>query len=198
MPAIPDRDTLRLRRPDRRPPAEAVALARRELARRPAPTLADVRLAPPDRALVSFQGRYPGVAERFHPSVLWAVAHAPEGGWRNVGRCPDAWCLVLAYAKHRGLPAPRVDQLGRLLLGEPGPSCRVALGWQPPKPKPKPKQARSRARPRMPAASSTAGRTLRVPPPDALVAATGAGLRPTDPPPVAPDTPYNRAAVARI
>src|SRR5215207_211985 len=99
MPAYPDRDTLRLRAPDRRTPAEAVALAARELARRPAATLADVRLAPADRALVSFGERYPGVAERFHPGVLWSIAHGHAQPAGKPTRRPCGWCLALAYTR---------------------------------------------------------------------------------------------------
>src|SRR5215218_3402288 len=100
MPAYPDRDTLRLRAPDRRTLAQLATLARRELARRPAPTLADVRLAPADRALAMFQANYPAAFERAHAGVWWAVAHGsspPPAG--RAARCPCGWCLARAYAK---------------------------------------------------------------------------------------------------
>jgi hypothetical protein len=159
MPATPDRDTLRLRRPDRRPPAEAVALAARELARRPrAYTATDVRLSPPDRALVSFGERYPGVAERFHPGVLWSAAHGHAHPGQPA-RHPCGWDLARAWQRrHRG-PALRVDPLGRRLLGDPCGSCQAALGWRPPAPpRPRPKPARtSRAGARKPAARKRAG-----------------------------------------
>jgi hypothetical protein len=193
MPATPDRDTLRLRRPDRRPPAEAVALAARELARRPrAYTATDVRLSPPDRALVSFGERYPGVAERFHPGVLWSAAHGHAHPGQPA-RHPCGWDLARAWQRrHRG-PALRVDPLGRRLLGDPCGSCQAALGWRPPappRPKPKPRTARSRSGTNRTAAarsstarsstarSSTArtsgSRSIRVPLPGrALAAAAG-------------------------
>jgi hypothetical protein len=208
MPATPDRDTLRLRAPDRRTPAEAVALARRELARRPAPTLADVSLAPADRALVSFRERYPAVAERFHAGVLWSAAHVPGQPRPGPARRPCGWCLARAWAKRRGGPALRVDPLGRLLLGDPCPeSCQAALGWQPPRPKPKPKPrprpaARSRPTTMSRTRTSTKAPTRHAPAgqdPAGRYAATVAAALPAHPPrPIAPDTQYNRAAAARL
>jgi hypothetical protein len=201
MPATPDRDTLRLRRPDWRTPAEAVALTRRELARRPRPTLADVRLTPADRALVSFRGRYPAVAERFHAGVLWSAAHAQPAG--KPTRRPCGWDLARAWSRRYGGPALRVDQLGRLLLGDPCPSCQAALSWRPPAP-PRPR-VRPAARPRStstiktsakaPARSSTSGgsRSVRVPA-RALAAAAGhpaGGV-------TAVQAAYNRAAMRRL
>jgi hypothetical protein len=206
MPDTLDRDTLVLRAPDRRTPGQLAELARRELAPRPrsrdlAPTFADVGLSRADRRLVSFRERYPAAAERVHAGVWWAVAHGLGHPGGRPGCCPDGWCLARAYAKRHRLPAPRVDQLGRLLLGDPGPRCQAALGWRPPaRPKPKP--------PPMPAARSTATKAAarpstttrhatsgRRPAPAQLVAAVGAG--PGRAGPVAPDTPYNRAAAAR-
>jgi hypothetical protein len=187
MPAIPDRDTLRLRRPDRRPPAEAVALARRELdpSRRPlAPTFADVRLSPADRRLASFRERYPGVAERFHPAVLWSIAHGHAQPAGKPTRRPCGWCMALAYTRQRHkpvMPALRVDLIGRQGLGDPCPSCQAVLGWRPPAPpRPKPKPARSSKRPVARSQASTRtrthSRTVRRPAPAALVGATRAGL----------------------
>jgi hypothetical protein len=218
MAAYPDRDTLRLRRPDQRTPAQLAELARRELAPRPpsrelAPTLADVGLSRADRRLVSFRERYPAAFERTHAGIWWAVAHGLGQPPRSQpGRCPDGWCLARAYAKRHRLPAPRVDQVGRLLLGEPGPRCQAALGWRPPaKPKAKPRPA---GRSRAPAARSSTGRQAtarssaptrrRRPTPAELAAATRAGLTaaaflPAHPPrPIAPDTPANRATAARM
>jgi hypothetical protein len=230
MPTYPDDQTLHFRRPDRRSLAELVALARRELAPRPAhrelrPTPADVSLSVADRRLASFRERYPGAFERVHASMWWAVANGygrSPGGPGRAERCPGGWCMALAYARYRRLPAPRVDQVGRALLGDPGPRCQAALGWQPPKPKPKPR-ARPAGRSRSAARSSTSTRTRtpatastgrhaaartsrrprRRPSPAELAAATRAGLTaaaflPAHPPrPIAPDTPANRAAVAR-
>jgi hypothetical protein len=138
MPAYPDGDTLVLRRPDSRSPAEVVALARRELApgRRPlAPSLADVGRSPAERRLASFGERYPGPFVRAHAGVWWAVAL----GYGASGGC--AWNTARAYAKERRLPAPRVEEVGLLALGPPCPSCQAALGWRPPRPKPKPRPA---------------------------------------------------------
>jgi hypothetical protein len=208
MPATPDRDTLILRAPDRRTPTQLAELARRELAPRPrsrdlAPTFADVGLSPADRRLVSFRERYPAAFERVHAGVWWAVAHGLGQPSGQPGRCPDGWCLARAYAKHHRLPAPRVDQLGRLLLGDPGPRYQAALGWRPPaKPKPRPRPAArsvGSATARAAARSSTTARhatTPRRPAPAQLVAAVGAGLGRAGP--VAPDTPYNRAAAAHL
>jgi hypothetical protein len=80
MPAYRDRDTLVLRAPDRRPVAEAAKLIDRELDRRPAPTLADVRLAPKDRALAMFQANYPALAERAGLAVLGPRPRASHPG----------------------------------------------------------------------------------------------------------------------
>jgi hypothetical protein len=210
MPAYPDRDTLRLRRPDRRTPAELAALARRELARRPAATRWDVSLRPPDRALAMFRANYPAAAERFHPAVLWVAAHdhPRPASPRGPERCPGRWCLALAWVKRYGGPALRVDPIGRALLGDPGPKCAAAVGWQPPKPKPKPRRARSNAgsagssrgtnRTRA-ARSSTPARHATSRRPDPAVARFAATVAAAlAPRPVAPDTPYNRAAVARL
>jgi hypothetical protein len=177
MPAYPDRDTLRLRRPDRRTPAEAVALVRRELARRPPATPADVHLAVEDRALAMLTANYPGVAERFHGGVLWSYAH----GYGRAGGRSCAWAQARAWSRRYGKPPPRVDQLGRLLLGDPCGSCQVALGWRPPAPpRPKPKPARSSKRPVARSQASTRtrahSRTVRWPAPAALVGATRAAL----------------------
>jgi hypothetical protein len=156
MPAYPDRDTLRLRAPDRRTPAQAAALARRELARRPAATLADVSLAAADRALVGFQERYPGVAERFHAGVLWSCAHGHAQPAGKPTRRPCGWCLARAWSRRYGGPAPRVDQLGRLLVGDPCPNCQAALSSRPPATRP-----RSAARSTKPAARSSTSTTSR-------------------------------------
>jgi hypothetical protein len=211
MPAYPDDQTIRLRAPDRRTPAQLAELARRELARRPAPTLADVQLAPADRALAMFQANYPAAFERAHAGVWWTVAHGlgrPAAGRR--ARCPDGWCLARAYAKRYGLPAPRVDQLGRLLLGDPGPSCGQALGWRrPAKPKPKAKPrpagrsrstaARSSTSTRATAARSWTTARRRRPTPAQLAAATGRGLTAAAAPRLDPATAeYNRRAIARL
>jgi hypothetical protein len=198
MPAYPDRDTLRLRVPDRRSPAEAAELARRELARRPAATLTDVRLTPADRALVSFRERYPAVAERFHAGVLWSCAHGHARPAGKPTRRPCGWCMARAWSRRYGGPALRIDQLGRLLLGDPCPSCQAALGWRPLAP-PKRRTPRSRtASLRKPAAKTStvaASRTLRVPlPPRPLVAAAGppsAGI-------TAATAAYNREALDRM
>jgi hypothetical protein len=171
MPATPDRDTLRLRRPDRRPPAEAVALARRELARRPAATLADVRLSAPDRALVSFRERYPAVAERFYAGVLWATAHGHAHPGQPA-RHPCGWDLARAWSRRYGGPALRVDPLGRRLLGDPCPGCQAALGWHPPKPKPKPKPAARTSRSTRTRSSAARTSTRRPAAAAALVAST--------------------------
>lgn len=106
MPAQPDRDTLHLRAPDRRTPAEAAALVRRVLARPPAASFADVGLAPPDRALVSLHGRYPGVEAHYPEPVRWAAAHGPAPQPRGRVRKPCAWCMALVRARHRGQPPP--------------------------------------------------------------------------------------------
>jgi hypothetical protein len=185
MPAIPDRDTLRLRAPDRRTPAEAVALARRELdpSRRPlAPTFADVRLRPADRRLASFRERYPGVAERFHPAVLWSIAHGHAQPAGKPTRRPCGWCMALAYTRQDrkpAMPALRVDPIGRLGLGDPCPSCQVALGWRPPAPprpksKPKPKHRTARSSKRPAARSSTRRRAAPADVGPATVAAAAA------------------------
>jgi len=195
MPATPDRDTLRLRRPDRRPAAEAVTLARRELARRPAATLADVRLSAPDRALVSFGERYPGVAERFHPGVLWSAAHGHGHPGQRPTRRPCGWDLARAWQRRHGGPAPRVDQLGRLLLGDPCPSCQAALGWRPPA-RPRPRSS-STARGRTSgnqARTSPARTSTRRPAPAELVGLTAAAGGPLSPEWAA----YNRAALRRM
>jgi hypothetical protein len=175
MAAIRDRDTLVLRRPDRRSPAQLAELIRRELAptRRPlTPTFADVRLSPADRRLASFGERYPGAVARAHAGVLWAVAHGQAGTLGRAGRYPDGWDLARAYAEHRGLPALRVDRLGRLLLGDPCPRCQVALGWRPPRPKPEPKPAATPAR----ASTSPSHHRRRPRGPADLAAATRDGL----------------------
>jgi hypothetical protein len=215
MPAYPDRDTLRLRAPDRRTPAEAVALTARELARRPAATPADVRLAPADRALVSFRERYPGVAERFAPAVLWAAAHGPAPQPAGKVRRPCAWCMARVWARRPDVPVPTVDKLGRLLLGDPCLSCQAALGWHPPRPKPKPKpkpRARSRssstARARTsgnPARSSTSGRVVHLPAsrpqpsPDPAASLARAVVAAAFPDLTAAERArYNRAALARL
>jgi hypothetical protein len=162
MPVYPDRDTLRLRRPYWRTPAEAVALTARELARRPAATRWDVSLGPAGRALVSFGERYPSVAERFHPAVLWSIAHGHAHPGKP-GRHPCAWCMARAYRKRQPkLPALRVDPLGRLALGDPCPEeCQAALGWRPPAPpRPKPKAKHRAARPGSGANRTAAPRAL--------------------------------------
>lgn len=200
MAAYPDRDTLRLRAPDRRTPAQAVELARRELAPRPAsrdlaPTLADVGLSRAERRVLSFRERYPGVAERFHGALLWAAAHGLGQLGRRPTRPPCAWDLARAWGKRHGGPALRVDQLGRLLLGDPCPACQAALGWHPPKPKPRPR-ARSRSTAARSSTSTRATRPARTstrhrPAPAELVAATTAGL-------TAAAAAYNRQAAARL
>jgi hypothetical protein len=202
MPAQPDDRTIRLRAPDRRTPAEAVALTRRELARRPAATLADVRLAPPDRALVSFGERYPAVAERFHPGVLWSAAHVSGQPRPGPARRPCGWCVARAWAKRRGGPALRVDQLGWLLLGDPCPGCQAALGWHPPAP-PRPRPAAlprstrtTRTSAKATARTSTSTRPRTSPARHAAVVA--AALQTSPPRPIAPDTPANRSAAARM
>jgi hypothetical protein len=166
MPHQPDELTLRLRGPDRRSPAELVALALRELARRPAPTRWDVQLSGPDRALASFRERYPAAAERFHAGVLWSAAHGHRQPAGRPARRPCGWDLARAHARQHRLPAPRVDEPGRLLLGDPCPPCALALGWRPPaKPKPKPKaRVKPKATPKAKAKASawltaTAGTT---------------------------------------
>jgi hypothetical protein len=201
MPIYPDDQTLRLRAADRRRPAEAVALTARELARRPAATRADVRLAPADRALVSFRERYPAVAERFHPGVLWSAAHGHAQPAGKPTRRPCGWDLARAWSRRHGGAAPRVDRLGRLLLGDPCPSCQAALGWHPPKPQPKPARRSSKPAARKRAGSSTAARsstptrakggsrTVRVP--ALLAAAHPAGV-------TAAQAKYNREAMRRL
>jgi hypothetical protein len=167
MPATRDRDTLVLRAPDRRSPAELVALAARELARRPAATRWDVHLAVEDRALAMFQANYPAAYERAHPAVWWTVAHGHAHPGQP-GRHPCAWCMARDYCKQqqgRGLPALRVDQLGRLALGDPCPEkCQAALGWRPPapprpKPKPRPRSHAGSARSRPGTNRTQAART---------------------------------------
>jgi hypothetical protein len=144
MPAQPDHDTLRLRRPDRRTPAQLAALVLRELAPRPpsrdlAPTLADVGLSRADRRLASFRERYPAAAERLADGVLWAVAHGHRQPAGRPTRRPCGWDLARAHTRGHRQPPPRVDQAGRLALGDPCLSCAVALGWTPtPTPRPKP------------------------------------------------------------
>jgi hypothetical protein len=158
MAAIPDRDTLVLRAPDWRSPAQLVTLARRELApsRRPlTPSLADVGRSPAERRLASFRERYPAPFERVHAGIWWAVANGaepPPAG--QPARHPCGWSLVLAWHKRYRGAAPWVDQLGRLLLGDPCPSCQAALGWWPPRPKPRARATRA-------ARSSTSTRTRR-------------------------------------
>jgi hypothetical protein len=196
MPAYPDRDTLRLRAPDRRTPAQAAELVRRELARRPAATLADVSLAPADRALISFHERYPGVAERFHAGVLWSCAHGHAQPAGKPTRRPCGWDLARAWSRRYEGPALRVDQLGRLLLGDPCPSCQAALGWRPPAP-PKRRSTRSRTASSRKLAARTS--TTRRSAPAELVAAAGVGLTAAAGGPLSPDrAAYNRAALRRM
>jgi hypothetical protein len=207
MPARPDRQTLHLRAPDRRTPAEAVAVARRELARRPrAVTRWEVSLTPADRALVSFGERYPSVVERFHAGVLWSAAngHARPG---KPGRRPCAWDLARAWQRRHGGPPLRVDDLGRLLLGDPCPSCQAALGWRPPAPprprKPKHRAAHSNGRSASPrsgtnrtaaARSSTSRRRYSR---AELAAATRAGLTAAAGPRISPELAAENAAACR-
>jgi hypothetical protein len=145
MPAQPDRDTLHLRALDRRTPDQLAALVVRELAPRPpsrdlAPTLADAGLSRADRRLRSFAERYPGPAEALADGVLWAVAHGHHQPAGRPSRYPCGWDMARSYARRHAQPPPRVDQAGRLLLGDPCPPCAVALGWTPPPP-PRPKPA---------------------------------------------------------
>jgi hypothetical protein len=182
MPIYPDRDTLRLRAPDRRTPAEAARVVARELARRPAATRWDVSLSPPDRALAMFRENYSRLAERFPAGVLWSAAHGHAQAGARSTRRPCGWCLARAYARQQQQPAPRVDQLGLALLG---PACATCD----PPPRPKPKPARSTR-----AARSSTSRTRR-PVAAELIGLTAAARAPR---PVAPDTPYNRAAAARM
>jgi hypothetical protein len=156
MPAYPDRDTLRLRTPDRRSPAEAARVVARELARRPAATRWDVKLAPPDRALAMFRENYPGLAERFHAGVLWSVAHGHGHGHPGAASSlyPCGWCMALVRtrAPHAPQGGPlRVDQLGLAALGPPCPMCSPIVD---PRPKPKPRGKRA-------ARTSTSTRTTR-------------------------------------
>jgi hypothetical protein len=209
MPAYPDDQTIRLRAVDRRTPAQRVALARRELARRPRATLADVRLAPADRALAMFTANYPAVVESFHPAVLWTAAHGHGQPAGKPTRRPCGWDLARAWSRRYRGPTLRVDQQARLLIGDPCPSCAQALGWQPPaKPKPKAKPrpagrsrataARSSTASSAAAKSSTTARS-RWPAPAELAAATRASLTAAAAPQLDPATAaYNRQAIARL
>ena len=197
MPAYPDRDTLRLRAPDRRPPAEAVALAARELARRPrAHTAADVRLTAADRALHSFRERYPAVAERFPAAVLWSCAHGRAQPAGKPTRRPCGWCLARAWSRRQRQAPPRVDQLARALLGDPCPGCQPVLGWHPPRPKPKPKPARTRTRAARASTASSSRRPAAAVAERARVAAFVAGGGPLGV--TAAQAAYNPAAMLRM
>jgi hypothetical protein len=137
--STPDHLTLRLRPFDRRSSAELAALVLRELAPRPpsrdlAPTLADVGLSRADRRLVSFRERYRAAAARLPDGVLWAAAHGHRQPAGRPTRRPCGWDMARAYARRHRQPPPRVEEAGRLVLGEPCPSCAVALGFAPPKP----------------------------------------------------------------
>lgn len=142
----PDHLTLRLRPVDRRSPAQLAALTLRELARDPRPTFADAGLSRADRALAMFRGNYPAEAERLPDGVLWAAAHGHRQPAGRPTRHPCGWDMARAYHRQRRQPPPRVDEAGRLALGDPCPSCALALGWQPPKPKSKPTPKRPVAR----------------------------------------------------
>jgi hypothetical protein len=189
MPAYRDRDTLVLRAPDRRPVAEAAKLIDRELDRRPAPTLADVRLAPEDRALAMFQANYPALAERAGLPVLWARAHGHHTPVGQQPRRPCGWDMARAYARRHRLPIPRLDPLGLAVLGPPCPGCRAVVDPQPkPKAKAKPMPVRSEARLRSTARTRT---TSTRPAPGALVASARSGV-------TAAQAAYNRAALRRM
>ena len=199
MPSYPDDQTLRLRRPDRRPVAEAARVIDRELDRRPPATLADVHLAPADRALVMFQANYPALAERVVLPVLWARAHGYRTPAGRQPRRPCGWDMARVYARRHGLPIPRVDRLGLAVLGPPCPSCRAVVDPQPkPKPRAKAKAARSgsasaaRARTSAAARSSTAtGTRASTRRSAALVASARSGV-------TAAQAAYNAAACRRM
>jgi hypothetical protein len=193
MPSYRDRDTLVLRAPDRRPVAEAAKVIGRELARRPRATLADVHLAPADRALAMFRANYPALADRVALAVLWARAHGHRTPAGQQPRRPCGWDMARVYARRHGLPIPRLDPLGLAVLGPPCPGCRAVVDPQP-KPKAKParpatrsrstRMGRTRTSAKAPARTSrpAGSRTVRVPvPARALAAAAGhpsAGVNP--------------------
>ena len=199
MPIYPDDQTLRLRAADRRTPAEAVALTARELARRPAATRADVRLAPADRALVSFRERYPAVAERFDAGVLWSAAHGHGQPAGKPTRRPCGWDLARAWSRRHG--SRRRGSISSADCCWATPARAARRRWAGTRP------SRSRSRPGGPAARKRAGssgtaarsstptrakggsRTVRVP--ALLAAAHPAGV-------TAAQAKYNRAAMRRI
>jgi hypothetical protein len=207
MPAQPDRDTLRLRVPDRRTPAEAARVVARELARRPRAARWDVKLSPPDRALAMFRENYPGLAERYPPGVLWAVAHGHGQPGARSAPYPCGWCLARAYAKGHGQPLPQLDRLGLAVLG---PGC-VDCDPPPPPPKPKPKRAVSnvrsprsrsgtnRTRAARSSTSTTRGRAARAPLTAAAERARVAAYVAGGPMPPSPSrAAYNAAAMRRL
>jgi hypothetical protein len=138
---------------------------------------------------------------------LGVAPHAGDQQVRPRVRLPVP-CLARAYARRYGLPAPRVDQLGRLLLGDPGPRCQAALGWRPPaQPKATSRPAgrsRSAAARSSTAARATAARPSTTarrhrPTPAELAPATRAGLTAAAAPRLDPATAaYNRRAIARL
>jgi hypothetical protein len=152
-----DRQPLRLRRPDRRPVAEAAAVILRELARPVAAASWDVHLSDADRRLASFRERYGALAERPDVSlpVLWAAAHGHGHPGARSTRRPCGWDMARVYARRHGLAIPRLTSLGLAVLGPPCPGCRAVVD---PQPKAKPKAT---VKPVRSAARSTPTRTRR-------------------------------------
>jgi hypothetical protein len=109
------------------PPTPAqLAGARRELARRPRPILADLEAgrlpSPVERAVRRVEDLYPAVAAAVPRLVLVAGAQQPPAGscrWRRI--------LVAVRVHPTRL---RLDQASRL-LDTPCPRCQAALGWRP-------------------------------------------------------------------
>jgi hypothetical protein len=183
-----------------RPTAANIAIARRELLRRPARTVAELRGGLGDGALavLRVRGLYPSLHGIPDP-VLLAAAHP-----RRPGAC--GWCEVRLDARVHGRRRPAFTADAVALLGQPCGSCR---------PKPKPAApARTSTRTRARASTSTRARARAARSP----AASGPGRTYADwtrtgggswwdgfvasgyvpPRACVPDTPANRQAARRL
>jgi hypothetical protein len=122
-------------------PSRAAAVVRLAMGRRPTPTVHDLALTAPQRALAVFKQGQPRLAGRYADAALLVAAQQRKG--RPLGVC--GWHLARAMAKRWALPAPRWTADHRALLGKPcGAACRARID---PKPRPKPRAAPTRAAP---------------------------------------------------
>jgi hypothetical protein len=102
--------------PDRRSPAQAAAIAKREMSYRPRD---DARSGQVERNLGRFREAYPSMTGRFGEAELRAAAV-------NLGdRC--AWCHAHRIARVYRLPPPRRDESSLALLGPPCRRCAYRL-----------------------------------------------------------------------